>query len=146
MAKNRILSNNVNHAFAIEDCITNERTLSKLFSQRTKFLKNFHEIEHTSNRKFIFCNLLYKVVTFIYFILDEMKRIPKLLDSSPSALRRLSKKGELLGVNNKRRTNFIGLDDLSDIRRKWHIQPAFSVEFINYYIGKCSIELICLKY
>ena len=48
IAKNRILlqSKNLQNSLTIEDSISNHRTLSKLFSQRKKFMKNFYEIEY----------------------------------------------------------------------------------------------------
>lgn len=61
-----------------------------------------------------------------------------MLNSSPSVLRRLNNKGSLLGINIPRLQQKLALDSIIDIRRKWYIQPAFSVEFVSYYMGKLS--------
>lgn len=49
-------------------------------------------------------------------------------------MRRLSVRSQLSGYSSKRNSYLIH-EDVSDIRRKWYIQPAFSIEFISYYIG-----------
>ena len=95
---------------------------------------------------FVNCFLLFKFKIIYLFNLANLRKFPKLLDSSPSALRRLNNKGELLGINTSNR-NLLSLEDITDVRRKWYIQPAFSVEFISYYIGSltCSFFTKCLR-
>lgn len=60
VAKHRLLANTKNqqNSLSIEDCITNQRTLSKLFSQRKKFTKNFPELEHPTNCELVSFTLL----------------------------------------------------------------------------------------
>ncbi|XP_056641599.1 PHD finger protein 14 isoform X2 [Diorhabda sublineata] len=65
------------------------------------------------------------------------QKMPRLLTTSASACRRLLRKAELMGVN----TVVMEMQELQsaalvDIRKKWHIPPAFSVEFIAYYLDR----------
>ena len=62
----------------------------------------------------------------------------RLLTKSASAVRKLIKKAELLGMSPQ--THYIAQD--VDIRKKWHLPPAFSVEFVSYYLGMKMIILI----
>ena len=49
VAKNRMLARTRQNSNSIEDGITNQRTLSKLYSQRKKFIKNYQELGHGSD-------------------------------------------------------------------------------------------------
>ncbi|XP_075677071.1 uncharacterized protein LOC113798268 isoform X2 [Dermatophagoides pteronyssinus] len=100
----------------IEDSITNHRTLNKLTIQREKFQRNFQSIGNSNNN----------VLT---------KRTPRLLDASPSAMRRLMNRCELAGYSNGRDA-FLIQEEMNDIRRKWYIPPAFSIEFVSYYLDR----------
>lgn len=63
--------------------------------------------------------------------------MPRLLTTSASACRKLLKKAELMGID----TSALEMQEaqvaaLVDIRKKWHIPPAFTVEFIAYYLDR----------
>lgn len=63
--------------------------------------------------------------------------MPRLLTTSASACRKLLKKAELMGIN----TSALEMQEsqlaaLVDVRKKWHIPPAFTVEFIAYYLDR----------
>ncbi len=58
--------------------------------------------------------------------------MPRLLTTSPSAIKRLIRKAELLGLSPQ---THIPSHEVGDVRRKWHVPPAFSIEYIGYYIG-----------
>lgn len=63
--------------------------------------------------------------------------MPRLLTTSASACKKLIKKAELMGIN----TAVLEMQEshlaaLADIRKKWHIPPAFTVEFIAYYLDR----------
>lgn len=63
--------------------------------------------------------------------------MPRLLTTSASACRKLLRKAELMGID----TPALEIQEaqaaaLVDIRKKWHIPPAFSVEFIAYYLDR----------
>lgn len=63
--------------------------------------------------------------------------MPRLLTTSASAVRKLLKKAELMGIN----TIALEMQEsqaaaLVDVRKKWHIAPAFTVEFIAYFLDR----------
>lgn len=63
--------------------------------------------------------------------------MPRLLTTSASACRKLLRKAELMGID----TSALEIQEaqvaaLVDIRKKWHIPPAFTVEFIAYYLDR----------
>ncbi|KAK4882682.1 hypothetical protein RN001_006001 [Aquatica leii] len=65
------------------------------------------------------------------------QKMPRLLTTSASACRKLLRKAELMGID----TAALEIQEaqvaaLVDIRKKWHIPPAFSVEFIAYYLDR----------
>ncbi|KAF5303425.1 hypothetical protein FQA39_LY09969 [Lamprigera yunnana] len=65
------------------------------------------------------------------------QKMPRLLTTSASACRKLLRKAELMGID----TAALEIQEaqvaaLVDIRKKWHIAPAFSVEFIAYYLDR----------
>jgi hypothetical protein len=63
--------------------------------------------------------------------------MPRLLTTSASACRSLQQKAELMGVDTiALETQEEQMASLVDIRKKWHIPPAFSVEFISYYLDR----------
>ncbi|XP_038078646.1 PHD finger protein 14-like [Patiria miniata] len=63
------------------------------------------------------------------------EKVPRLLTTSPSAIRHLMKKAELLGINTESQHQ-THVKESSDVRRKWHIPPAFTGEFVNYYLDR----------
>lgn len=63
--------------------------------------------------------------------------MPRLLTTSASACRQLARKAELMGVDTAAlEAQEAQLVALVDVRKKWHIPPAFSVEFIGYYLDR----------
>ncbi|KAJ8667179.1 hypothetical protein QAD02_008841 [Eretmocerus hayati] len=65
------------------------------------------------------------------------QKVPRMLTTSASALRKLFHKAELMGVDTAaldRQEEQIA--SLVDMHKKWHIPPAFSVEFVSYYIDR----------
>lgn len=65
------------------------------------------------------------------------QKMPRLLTTSASACRKLLRKAELMGID----TSALEMQEaqvaaLVDIRKKWHIPPAFTVEFIAYYLDR----------
>lgn len=65
--------------------------------------------------------------------------MPRLLETSASAVRALHRKAELMGIDTVAlESQEEQIASLVDIRKKWHIQPAFSVEFISYYLDRTA--------
>lgn len=65
LAKNRFLMKSLNqNDKTIEDSINNQRTLSKLISQREKFLKTYHAIEPFSIGKFFLLKFYFDIIFF----------------------------------------------------------------------------------
>ncbi|XP_043284998.1 PHD finger protein 14 isoform X2 [Venturia canescens] len=65
------------------------------------------------------------------------QKMPRLLTTSASACRQLAKKAELMGIDTAAlEAQEAQLVALVDVRKKWHIPPAFSVEFIGYYLDR----------
>lgn len=63
--------------------------------------------------------------------------MPRLLTTSASAVRRLRHKAVLMDVDvegEELRESQVAA--LADVPRKWHLAPAFSVEFIAYVIDR----------
>lgn len=65
------------------------------------------------------------------------QKMSRLLTTSASACKRLLRKAELMGIDSLA----LEVQDeqiavIQDIRKKWHIAPAFSVEFIAYYLDR----------
>jgi len=63
------------------------------------------------------------------------KKTPRLLTTCPSAVKILIKKAEMMGFAPA--NALIGGVPL-DIRKKWHVPPAFTVEFVSYFIDRGS--------
>ncbi|XP_073980790.1 PHD finger protein 14 [Rhodnius prolixus] len=65
------------------------------------------------------------------------QKMARLLTSSASACRALWRKAELSGVDTESwALRQAQVEALSDVHRRWNIQPAFSVEFIGYYLDR----------
>lgn len=58
-------------------------------------------------------------------------RVSRLLMTSPSLIMKLTKKSELMGLDPK--SAFMSVqDEMESARHKWHIPPAFNLEFVAY--------------
>lgn len=65
------------------------------------------------------------------------QKMPRLLTTSASAVRKLMHKAEIMGINTGLlETQEAQATALADVRKKWHIPPAFTVEFIAYYLDR----------
>ena len=63
--------------------------------------------------------------------------MPRLLTTSASAVRRLGHKASLMGVDvEAEEVRESQVTALADVSRKWHLPPAFSVEFIAYVVDR----------
>ncbi|XP_053674629.1 PHD finger protein 14 [Anopheles nili] len=73
------------------------------------------------------------------------QKMPRLLITSATACKKMLFKAQLLGLD----MTAIELQEaqmasLGDVRKKWHIPAAFSVEFIGYYLDR-AIRLVDMK-
>lgn len=67
------------------------------------------------------------------------QKMPRLLQSSASAVRTLIKKTDLMGINAAAMEfEQAQIASLTEINKKWHIPPAFSVEFVGYYLDRTN--------
>ncbi|XP_053957508.1 PHD finger protein 14 [Anastrepha ludens] len=67
------------------------------------------------------------------------QKMSRLLTTSASACKRLLAKANIMAVDVELlERQEAQIAALSDIRKKWHIAPAFSVEFIGYYLDRIS--------
>ncbi|XP_058796321.1 PHD finger protein 14 isoform X2 [Phymastichus coffea] len=65
------------------------------------------------------------------------QKMPRCITTSASAIRHLTRKAELMGIDAEAlESQEEQIASLRDIRKKWHIPPAFSVEFISYFIDR----------
>lgn len=62
------------------------------------------------------------------------QKMPRSISTSASIFRTLLRKTELMGLRTE--TQEADVAAVGDIRKKWHIQPAFSVEFTSYYVDR----------
>ena len=63
--------------------------------------------------------------------------MPRLLTTCASAVRRLRAKAVLMSVDvEAEEVREAQISALADLPRKWHVPPAFSVEFIAYVIDR----------
>ncbi|CAH0548773.1 unnamed protein product [Brassicogethes aeneus] len=65
------------------------------------------------------------------------QKMPRLLTTSASAVKKLMMKAQIMGID----TMVLEMQEsqaiaLVDVRKKWHISPAFTVEFIAYYLDR----------
>ncbi|CAH2071321.1 unnamed protein product, partial [Iphiclides podalirius] len=65
------------------------------------------------------------------------QKMARMLYSSASAMRKFQKKAECMGID----THALEFQDaqmaaLKDVSRRWHVPPAFSVEFVGYYLER----------
>ncbi|XP_037516725.1 PHD finger protein 14 isoform X1 [Rhipicephalus sanguineus] len=61
------------------------------------------------------------------------QKMARLLTSSPWACRQLLRKAQLMGVS---QPGHLAAEGVADARRKWHVPPAFSLEFVSYYLDR----------
>ncbi len=112
------------------------RILRKLGRQRVKFqTKHWPRASWGILKKVLW--LCYGNLTnLIYFIVPTQK-MPRLLTTCASAVRRLRAKAVLMGVDvEAEEVREAQVSALADLPKKWHIPPAFSVEFIAYVIDR----------
>ncbi|XP_076250118.1 PHD finger protein 14 isoform X3 [Rhynchophorus ferrugineus] len=65
------------------------------------------------------------------------QKMPRLITTSASACRKLLRKAELMGIDTLAlEMHEAQVAALADIKKKWHIPPAFTVEFIAYYLDR----------
>ncbi|KAK3886374.1 hypothetical protein Pcinc_009477 [Petrolisthes cinctipes] len=64
------------------------------------------------------------------------QKMPRALSTSASLFRSLLHKTELMGLSTE--TQPLHAANVGDIRKKWHIPPAFNVEFISYYLDRTT--------
>lgn len=63
--------------------------------------------------------------------------MPRLLTTSASAVQRLRHKAGLMAVDVEgEELREAQMSALSEVPRKWHLPPAFSVEFVAYVIDR----------
>ncbi|XP_049279631.1 PHD finger protein 14 isoform X2 [Anopheles funestus] len=73
------------------------------------------------------------------------QKMPRLLITSATACKKMLYKAELMGLDMAAiEFQEAQIASLSDVRKKWHIPPAFSVEFIGYYLDR-AIRLVDMK-
>lgn len=106
------------------------RTLKKLEKARDKWRRHYNHILKPPAKQEdpeIFHNFLPPHT--------PATKLPRLLTTSPKAVKALVKKAELMGFTPE---STLMIQDAIDIRRKWHVPPAFSIEFVSYYIDRGS--------
>ncbi|XP_055630317.1 PHD finger protein 14 [Toxorhynchites rutilus septentrionalis] len=65
------------------------------------------------------------------------QKMPRLLTTSATACKKMLLKAELMGIDSAAMEfQEAQMTALADVRKKWHIPPAFSVEFIGYYLDR----------
>ncbi|XP_023314177.1 PHD finger protein 14 [Trichogramma pretiosum] len=65
------------------------------------------------------------------------QKMPRMMTTSAAACRNLERKAELMGINVQvMETQEEQMASLADVHKKWHIPPAFNVEFISYFLDR----------
>ncbi|CAM1300920.1 PHF14 (predicted), partial [Pycnogonum litorale] len=64
------------------------------------------------------------------------QKMSRLLTSSPAVCKKLIRKAELMGINNNQNLHLSSDGKILDIRKKWHIPPAFSIDFVGYFLDR----------
>lgn len=71
------------------------------------------------------------------------QRVGRSLMTSPSLIIRLTRKSELMGLDPK--SAFMSVqDEMEMARQKWHIPPAFNLEFVAYCIDRAT-RMVTMK-
>lgn len=65
------------------------------------------------------------------------QRIGRMLLTSPSLILKLNKKSELMGLDTKSASMNVH-DEMEAARQKWHILPAFDLEFVAYCLDRTN--------
>lgn len=66
-------------------------------------------------------------------VMSPVKKAARMLTTSPAAVRILMRKADLMGYSN---LSHCLSHQVTDIRRKWNVAPAFSVEFVSYFLDR----------
>ena len=67
------------------------------------------------------------------------QKMPRLISTSPSAVRRLFRKAELMGIHTPSLMRTLKQQEsLGDVHKKWHLPPAFTVEYIGYFFDRSN--------
>lgn len=75
----------------------------------------------------------------LYSLTVPTQKMPRLLSTSAGACRQLMLKADLMGIDTAAlEFQEAQMAALADVRKKWHIPPAFSVEFIGYYLDRIA--------
>ena len=62
------------------------------------------------------------------------RKLPRLLTTSASAIRKIQRMGELQGIDVERQQRQeLQIMAVAEVRKKWHLPPAFNVEYVAYY-------------
>ncbi|ELU07972.1 hypothetical protein CAPTEDRAFT_225801 [Capitella teleta] len=64
------------------------------------------------------------------------EKVARMLHSNPFALKQLTRKAQLMGVNTQAQSS------AKDVSKKWHIAPAFTADFVSYFLGLSSKRLL----
>ncbi|CAG9807760.1 unnamed protein product [Chironomus riparius] len=73
------------------------------------------------------------------------QKMPRSLITSASAVKKLRKKAEIMEIDTVAlEFQEAQIASLKDIRKKWHISPSFTTEFVGYYLDR-SIRLKEMK-
>lgn len=93
------------------------RTLKRLTAARSKYLAT-----HAKPRS-----------TTLNALASPVKKAARMLTTSPAAVRILMRKAELMGFSD---LSHALSQQVTDIRKKWGVAPAFSVEFVSYFLDR----------
>lgn len=67
------------------------------------------------------------------------QKMARMLYSSASAMRKFQRKAECMGLDiHALEFQDAQISSLKDVSRRWHVSPAFSVEFVGYYLERNS--------
>ena len=62
------------------------------------------------------------------------QKLPRLLSTSASAIRKLQRVAEIQGIDRERQTKQeIQVMSIMEAKKKWGVAPAFNIEFVAYY-------------
>ena len=62
------------------------------------------------------------------------RKLPRLLTTSASAIRKIQRMGVLQGIDIERQQRQeLQMMAVAEVRKKWHLPPAFNVEYVAYY-------------
>ncbi|XP_065568629.1 PHD finger protein 14-like isoform X2 [Artemia franciscana] len=65
------------------------------------------------------------------------EKVQRLVTSSAEAVKSLTKKAELMGLDLKRMEEIEAQEDnLNEISKRWNVNPAFSIEYVGYFLDR----------